>query len=488
MQDAAAGEASESSRPPSSRTLRNTATVLAARVASRLIALFTVLAMGNHLGPYRLGEFQTLVNWTAVVTVLIDLGFNTLYVREGARNPGELSRYLSNLGTTRLLMAPLAMAALAGALLSSHLERLLLPGFVLMLLASYSSLLRGTFYALQRLNWEVVSIVLEALVLLALTLTGIALRQGVAWFLWSYAASYAFSCLFIGAVLVAKRMARPRPRFEWPLVRRFFWAGLPFALTFVITTIYFKIDVPILQLLKGNTEVGWYAFAYKPFEALLFVPITMLNVIFPILSVYHRQRPDRVRWGVDRFYKSLALVGLPISLGVVILAPGFTRLFHLFPQSEPALAILGTGIFGMFVNNAFIAALNSIDRQAQFTSAAAASMVVNVTLNLALIPAYGYLGSAWATVATEYFLLAAGWYLTARHSHRVPLVALSWRILAAGAVMATVLWPMREWRGAAVLLAVVIGAAAYAAAGWLLRVLDQEELGLLKTALGRGAA
>ena len=111
MQDAEAGNT-----PPQgtgSRALRNTAIVLTARVASRLVALVTVIATLNHLGPAGSGKFGVLVNYTALVTVILDLGLNTLYVREGARHPGELGRYLGNLIVARALTAIVALGVLA---------------------------------------------------------------------------------------------------------------------------------------------------------------------------------------------------------------------------------------------------------------------------------------------------------------------------------------------------------------------------------------
>ena len=467
------------------RAVRNTALVLAARVLSRAIALVTVLATLNHLGPSGFGRFQTLVTYTAVITVLVDLGFNTLYVREAARHPGEIARYLSNMVTTRLLMSVVGLAVLALALRVPGLQSLLLPGFALMILASLSQLLRQTFYALQRVGYDALETVLEACVLVLLTVFGILNHQGVAYFIWAYAISYAFACLFILTVLVARGIASLRPRFEPRLVGSWLVASLPLALTFVVTTLYFKIDVPILQLFRSFDEVGWYASAYKPFEALLFVPMSMLNVIFPLLAVYHREAPERLEVAVERFYKLLLLIGWPLTVGVLVLARGLTALLHLYPQAEPALAVLALGIVFMFVNNTWIGTLNAVDRQAAFTWAALASLVVNVGLNLVLIPAYGYLGAAWATVLTEAVLFGIGWLLTRRYVRPVPLLRLSWRALLAGLAMGAVLLPFRGAEGWAVVGLVTMGAAVFALASFLLRALDPGELDLLRRAVGR---
>ncbi len=490
MPDAASGGAPEAGRPPSagpgmgSRALRNTALVLSARVLSRVIALFTVLLTIRHLGADSFGRFGLLVTLASIVAVLIDLGFNSLYPREAARHPEEIDRYLGNLVTLRLLMGAVALGVLALALLPFRLEYLLVPGFLMMLLQSCSGLLRQTFYARQRVGFEAAGIVLESLVLLVLTLIGVRTGQREVYFVWAYALMWGFSCVYILAVLYARGLARLRLRLETGFLIRWLASSLPFAMTFIITTIYFKADQPILKLFRPYQEVGWYAAAYKPFEALLFVPVSMLNVVYPILAIYHREAPDRLVSGIERFYKLLLLVGWPLSAGTVVLAPGLSRLLlgPGYGPSAAALAILGGGIVLMFVNNTFIGALNAIDRQLSFTWASILSMVVNVGLNLALIPAFGYIGASWATVITEAVLFAAAWWLTARHLAAVPVLRLSWRIGVAGLLMGAALLPFRGVTGPAVVGVVAGGALVYAAALFLVRALDSGEIEMARRA------
>ena len=325
-----------------SRALRNTVVVLAAKVVARLIALVTVLVMLNMLGAPRYGTFTTLVNYTAIVSVVLDLGFNVLYVREGARHRDEIQRYLRNVMSFRALMAVVSFVFLAAALSIAGLGDLLAPGFALMVLTSYASLLRNTLYAVQRLGYEAIAVVLESLVLLALVVFGIKTGRGVTYFVWAYAAQYAFSCAYFVVVLAAKRIAVIGWRFEPQLLRAWFWQGLPFALTFVLTILYFKIDQPLVYALRPHQEAGWYAAAYKPFEALLFIPMTLLSVAFPVLSVYHRERRQDLPEAVIRFFKALLLIGWPMTVGIFVLAHPLTRLLFSndFAQSEPALRIL----------------------------------------------------------------------------------------------------------------------------------------------------
>ena len=459
--------------------------MLSAKVVARLIALVTVLYMIRWLRPDHYGTFTVLVNLTAIVSVVLDLGFNVLFVREGARHHHEIQRYLQNVIAVRLIMSVAAFVVLAALVIPVGLGYLLLPGFVLMVLTSYSTLLRNGLYAVQQLGYEAIAVVLESIVLLALVFYGVTTHRDVTYFVWAYAAQYAFSCAYFIVVLMLKRIAMIGVQFDWVLLREWFWKGLPFALTFVLTILYFRIDSPLIFVFKGENQAAYYGAAYKPIESLLFIPISFLSVVFPVLSIYHRERPSEMLDAVSRFFKALLLMGWPISVGIFVLAAPLTPLLlgHEFLPSEPALRVLALALGIAFVNNAFIGALNASDRQISFTWAAGWSLVANLVMNLTLIPLFGYQGASWATVATELVLGIAGWILTARYVGRVPVLTLSWRVLLAGLVMAAAIFPLRDLHGAEVLIPIFAGAVVYGVAVLLLRALSGEEIAWARRAL-----
>ena len=442
-----------------------------------------MIATSNHLGDARYGTFTTLVNYAAIISVVLDLGFNVLYVREGARHPHEIQRYLRNVMSLRAVMSVGSLALLGVALYLAGLGTLLAPAFVLMLLTSYATLLRNTLYAVQRLGYEAIAVVLESVLLLGLVVYGIETNQGIDYFVWAYAAQFAFSCVYFGIVIAAQRIAVIGWRFETTLLRTWFWQGLPFALTYVLTILYFRIDQPIVYALRSHAEAGWYGLAYKPFESLLFVPMTLLSVAFPVLSIYHRDRRADMAEAVSRFFKALVVIGWPMSVGIFVLASPLTHTLRLFDQSAPALQILSLGLVLGFVNNAFIGALSASDRQSSFTWAAGWSLAANLVLNLALIPTFGYLGASWATVLTELVLGAVGWYLTRRHVGSVPVLRLSWRPVLAGLLMGVCVYPFRNLGGVAIAIPILVGVVVYTVASLLVRAVNREEIEFARRAL-----
>ncbi len=466
------------------RALRFTILILVARIVSRVLALVAVVAIGNALGDSRFGQMQTAITYTALVGAVTDVGFTALYVREGAREPHQLVRYFNNVASVKLFLIAISLPLLAASLWFAGIESLLLPAFALLVLSGYSLLLRSSLYALQRLNFEIAEIVPETAVILVLALIGSRIHAGPGYFLWVYAASSGFATAYFIVVLLSKRIVRPRWQLEPELFRHWVRAGIPLAITYVLTTVYFKLDVPILQHYRSYAEVGWYTFAYRPFEALLFIPGTLRTVMFPVLAIYYRSAPNRVLASAEKFFKGLAVIGWPITVGLFLLAPQFIDLVsNQFPQSGAALRILALAVVFMFVDNTFAAVLNAIDRQKLFAYVALCGLVLNFALNIILIPRFGYLGASWATVATEIGLVVVGWFALRRVLGPLRVVRLCWKPAIAGLVMGGFIALTNPHGKFAVLSVTVLAAVIYVLMLVILRTADEEERSIIRRAL-----
>ncbi|HZV48235.1 MAG TPA: flippase [Candidatus Dormibacteraeota bacterium] len=458
-----------------SRAVLNTTLVLIARVISRLVALVMVVVLANHLGPGDYGRYTTLVAYSALVSVVADLGVSPLYTREAARDPARLPVYLCTLLGGKAMLGAAACAIFAAALVLIGLGGLVVPGAVLLLATTYATLLRNTFYALGRLEFEAVAILCEIAIQAGLIFYGARRGAGVAFFVWAYAASYGFTCLYVPLAVVAFRLARLRPALDLRLLWAWLRLAFPFALAAFLTNLYFKADVPILQHFRPYREVGWYQFAYKPFEALQFVPLAIQAVVYPLLAVHFRERSPKLGVAYARSFKVLVVLGWPLTVGTFVLVHPIGRLFRLFPESEPSLRILAWGIVFLFANSAFTAMLSAMDRQGRFAWATAIAVAVNVGLNLILIPRYGYLAASAVTVVTEAAFSVAAWRFVADRE-RLPWLRVSWRTLLAGGLMGAVLLPLA---GHSLVVTVPVGLVAYGLALWALRAVDRDELDLL---------
>jgi O-antigen/teichoic acid export membrane protein len=338
-------------------------------------------------------------------------------------------------------------------------------------------LLRAIFYIRGRLGYEAVAIVAESILLLALTL--VAINRGATWdaFLWVYTISYLFTCLFAYAVLRWRWHERVAVRLEPVFVRRLLVAGLPLALGFTITTIYAQLDIVLLQLFKNFQMVGWYSAANKYIDAVAWVPQSAMGVVFPALSLLGASDHRRLAFAYEKSFKMLALIGLPLAVGLGVMAGSIVHFTRGFEQSIPALQILAPSVVLLFVNNAFIYTLTAINRQLDFTRLAIVTLAVNLVLNLLLIPAYGYLGAAAASTATEAALFAGGWWLLRAQQLPLSVVSSTGRVVASALLMGVAVYLLRSWP---LVIVVIVGAAVYAAALYALRALNAEEWSIVR--------
>src|SRR5258708_1243036 len=467
-----ADETSSAAAQLGTRAVSNSVFILAARTISRVISLVVVILLANALGDSNYGRYTTLIAYSGLVAVIGDLGFQSLYTREAARNRSLLGDYLGTLIVFRVVLAAAASIVFALALgLGAGLTSLILPGCALLVATAYASLLRNTFYSVGRAEFDALAIIAGTLIQAALIVFGSRLHAGVAYYVWAYAASFTFTIIYSLVVIQVFRLGRIRLALDVDLIRRWLPLAILFALTFFLTNVYFRAGVLILQQFRSFAEVGWYTLAYKPFEALQFVPLAIQTVVYPLLSVYYVSNAERLDIAYKRFFKVLVLLGWPLTVGTFVLVHPINQIFNrsgAFGQSEPALRILAFGIVFLFANSAFYAMLNAMNRQGLNAWATALAAVINIALNLAFIPFFGYLAASVMTVLTEAALCVFGWWFVQwkRPDFHLPVIQLSWRIVAAGLIMTMALYPIRRY---SLFLTAPAGFLVYAAAIVFLR-------------------
>jgi O-antigen/teichoic acid export membrane protein len=470
---------------PVHRPLGNAVLLLVVRTVSRVVVLVTVIVAQNALGDAAYGRFQTAIVFSSLSSIVADLGLQVVFTREASRRRERLDELLAVTLGARLPLAAASGAVLAGsvALLSPSLLPLVPSVYLLLVVMSFSTVLRSCFYATQEMRWEVIAISAETVILLVVTLVAAHAQASIHVYIDAYTASYGFTLVF-GAVVVSRRYARLRLAWRVAELRRLLRSGLPFALAFALSTVYFRIDVVILQALRTFAQTGDYNAAYKFLDGLSFVPQAVMSAVYPALSVTATHGPEAMRAAYLRVYRLLALLGMPATVLCVVLARVIVVDTHTLPGATAPLRVLGGTAFFLFVVNSFVFTLGAMDRQLSFAALTGASVVVNVVLNLVLIPVFPYsqggVASAWATVATEAVLFVAGLGLLSRYLGGLPWVRPLLPVALSGAAMAAVAWPLRD---AFPLLPVLVPSAAYAVMAMATGALPATEVTAMRAVL-----
>jgi O-antigen/teichoic acid export membrane protein len=187
----------------------------------------------------------------------------------------------------------------------------------------------------------------------------------------------------------------------------------------------FRIDVVILQMLRGEDEVGLYSAAFKLVEVMHVLPSSLSLVYFPRFSrTFHA---GGIRLTVRLLLRLLLVTmvcGVVLSTLLYSVAPHVIRIVYgeSFLASTFPLRILVFKIFLMFANLPISYALIAIGEERQATLWAAISAAANILANYFLVPIYGIAGSAVASVLAEalFFFGPAGrilWLFRAGSAH-----------------------------------------------------------------------
>jgi O-antigen/teichoic acid export membrane protein len=244
--------------------------------------------------------------------------------------------------------------------------------------------------------------VFAALIHLLLVILSVALGVGVIWFLVAKLAETVI--VEVGVLAIFTRQGhRPRQwRAQPSRMRGLLSESWPLVLSALGAALYLRIDQVMLGQMKGASEVGIYAAAARLSETWYFVAAAIVASSFPYLLQLRAEDPTRYAVRLQQLYDTLAWVAISLAVIVTLLAPLIVHVLYgsAFAASAGILQVhIWAGVF-IYMRTAFSKWLVA-ERMLMFSLVTqGAGAVVNVILNLALIPQWGGLGAAWATVVS----------------------------------------------------------------------------------------
>jgi O-antigen/teichoic acid export membrane protein len=193
---------------------------------------------------------------------------------------------------------------------------------------------------------------------------------------------------------------------------------IPFAVSGIAVLVYYRADIIILGLIKGDYEVGIYSAAYSFFTFFFWMPVILSRTLLPgLIERYKQEREAALRSSIE-WYRSVIFGGIAIAFTITVMAQFIFDLLlpagdyqesilvlQILIWSMPLLMMVSVGI------NALV--MTSLERASAATTVV--TMVAVIILDLALIPSYGVNGAAVAMlIATAIWALQGLWLLKRR--------------------------------------------------------------------------
>ena len=392
----------------------------------------------NSVGAASYGIYFSIFNFTMLFSMVLDMGTTNFNNRTIARNNNLLDKHLSGYIALRLLLAVAYFVVIfAAALLIGYrgfqLELLFWIGLN-QFLNAFLLYVRSNISALLMFKTDSVISVTDKL--LMILFCGMLLWGNVTdepfrieWFVWCQTLAYLIT-IAVALTIVLRKAKLRRLMWDGP----FFWLiikkSFPYALITLLMASYYRIDSVLLERLLPRdiaaTQAGIYATAFRLLDTLVMIAYLFSVILLPLFSKMLKQKENVVP--VVR--TSFSLLFLYSVSAVVILYVYREPLIQFFyPETmESSVAVFRLILFGLIpisMNYLFGTLLTANGSMKVLNITAAVGIVINVVVNLLLIPRMQACGSAVASFCTQ-FTVSVLQFVLAMRIIGIPLRSLPW--------------------------------------------------------------
>ena len=370
--------------------------------------ILTEFWVHNQIGHEAWGSYAALLSFAFLFIALSDLGINQYATQKLASDPDLLRSYFPQmLGIKLILVAfyPLAMCGLGYLWGFTHEEL-----FLLVLLAfiyggtQLKQFYRSNFQALQAFKVDAFASVTERAILLVLAWALLYTYIDIERFVYARLLAIALSILLFSIILRQKQgyLGISLNKKGTASILR---ASFSFALVTVLYSFLDKVDQVMLEKICGDRETSLYAAAYRWMDAIQMYLIIILTIFFARFAHFIKDYATQSKL----LRLAQVLVALPlIFISSVVFFHGELFIELLFTQSTPEeiatmtyafkILFISTLVNGfLLVYSTLLSATGSIP---YINKVIIGGILLNVGLNLFLIPRQGASGAAWATTFT----------------------------------------------------------------------------------------
>lgn len=423
------------------KIVKNTTVLLISQVLSFLLAFFYTIYYANYLGAAGFGILSAAIALAGILTIFTDLGLSALTVREVARDKVLASKYMGNTTIIKLIFS--AITLLATFLIvqlfvqdqqSAIVIYIITIAFILNVISGTFS---AVFQAYEEMEYQSVATVLNSILMFAAVYIAIFYNANIMAFAMIYLIIN-FIILLFNVVICLWKFVVPKFEIDFKFWKSIIMEAYPLAIASIFALIAFKIDTIMLAFISGDVATGLYSAAYKLLEALMFIPSVYATALLPVFSKFHVSSQDSLQLSYYKSFKYLSMLGIPIAVGTTLLADQIITFIYRngFTEATMILQILIWAIPIIFVSYVLGASITSINRQHETVRISFLCMLLNIGLNLLLIPTYGYIGAAVVTVVTELSLFIFYFHLVSKYLCKIKLHEVLMKPVIASLVMA----------------------------------------------------
>lgn len=378
------------------------------KVLRLVVGLFIGVLVARYLGPEQMGLWNYCLAIFTFFIIFPSLGLEYVGPREFVNRLGEAEKLLNTAvrlkligATTGIVLSVLLMGLFKG--FSSDI----LP-YILILTTGYLFQAFDVIdhYYQSRLEQKKTVIVRIIAFLLISGYKFYLLQIGAPLIYFVASSTIEF---FIGAIglLYSFRQSEIALRlnaFDWTIAKSLLKDSLVFSVTALVVVIYFKIDQIMITEMLGEKENGIYSIAIRMYEMFAMIPAVIGVSYLTVLTKAYGQDEAEFRSSLKKFYTIITYLAIFSTIGIWIFGPWVMALLYGadYEGSGAILQLVSIGMYFAFMGIGTGNYLVVRNLKAFILTKSIIGLVVNVVLNLWLIPLFGITGAAIASIVSNF--------------------------------------------------------------------------------------
>lgn len=395
------------------RYLKNTGLLMLGRVGSIAIKMVTSIMVANYLLTYNNGILNTSLAYIFLFASVAGLGLDSFIVKELHQYPEKRDQIL---GTAFMLKVIAGLSCIPAIYLAWQLFPLADVSYKFIFILSFTGLLQSltvvdAYFQSEVQSKYIMQVQIVGNLLSAAIKVFLIYGLGASLIAFVYALIVDVFVLSLGYLIMYQRKGRSvfHWRYNRRLALRLLSLSWPLIISGIMVSVYMKIDAIMLKEILGKTgasAAGAYATVVMFSEALNFVPVAIVTSLFPAILNARRDDPQRYQKRLQNLFDLMVWLSMAFAIFISFSSSYIYTWFKPeFASAAPVLTVHVWGGIFVFLGVASGQYLIAEGHQKLTFIRTGIGALINIGLNLVLIPKMGMMGTAIATVIA-YFAAA----------------------------------------------------------------------------------
>ncbi len=384
--------------------IKSTAIFTISNVLRQVIAFIYFSFLANYLLPSDLGKYFLIITINSIALLVVDLGLNTIFLREGAKYEDKIKDYLLNILSLKILFSVFIYILIY---LSSYLFTKANDIRPLLLVAGFNFIINNLstlFYSFLRIKkkiiYEAVGSVLSQVIIFVVGLVVMNYKASLINLFLVLLIGNLANFIFAFIILSVNYTFRFRFKFNKTLLKKFLSLSWPFLISALLFGFYSRVSIVFISKILSFEYLGYFSIPFKIINSLIFLPTAMIGVIFPSLSYAFHKDKKQAGFLIKNSYKYLILLN---SLILIIFFWPIKTIFvkvysYDFINSVWPMRIFFISGFFIFLNVFNGAILNSSGWQKKQTYYTGLVTIFGTIVNILLTWFFGLNGAAFSFI------------------------------------------------------------------------------------------